>query len=352
MARVLTVKTPQGGQYNIFIGHGGLDKLANVNGEADIAVLPRAFVVTNTTLAPLYGEKLAASLPNARLAITLDGEQYKTLETVRQLYNEFVDAGLNRDGTVFALGGGVLGDTAGFAAASYMRGVPLVQIPTTLLSMVDSSVGGKVGVDLPQGKNLVGAFKQPEMVVIDLDVLDTLPDNEWRNGMAEVIKHGLIADETLLASELHTRENAEELVGRAIQVKIDVVQQDPYEQGIRAHLNLGHTFGHAIERVTQYQVAHGEGVAVGLLAAARLSARLGFCDAGLPGMVEEILTRTGLPTRLGDLDPEAIYTAMGTDKKRKGGSLRFVLIKGIGEPFLQAGIDKADVIAVLDGMRG
>lgn len=351
MAKVIKVNAPGGDTYYILIGSGGLEKLL-VNAQGISAEgAPRTAIVTNTTLAPLYGEALAQALPDCKLITIPDGEQYKNLETVAYLYHEFVAAGLDRHSIVFALGGGVVGDTVGFAAATYMRGIRFVQIPTTLLSMVDSSVGGKVGVDLPQGKNLVGAFKQPDMVMVDLNVLSTLPEREWRCGMAEVIKHGLLADSTLLDPEMHTPDRCEELVYRAIKVKVDVVQRDPYERDIRAHLNLGHTFGHAIEQVTQYQVAHGEGVAIGLMAAAGLSYILGLCDASLPEQVEDILNRTGLPTRTGGLDPEDIYAAMATDKKWKSGRSRFVLLRGIGEPLIMEGVSKHDVLQVLEQLR-
>jgi 3-dehydroquinate synthase len=312
----------------------------------------KVVVITNTTLAPLYGEQLVQSLPDASLATMPDGEQFKTLDTVAKLYVDLVEAGLDRGGTVVALGGGVVGDTAGFAAASYMRGVRLVQIPTSLLSMVDSSVGGKVGVDLPQGKNLVGAFKQPEVVLIDPDVLATLPEREWRCGMGEIIKHGLLADEGLLAPELWAKDRAAELVRRAVQVKVDVVQQDPYERGVRAHLNLGHTFAHAIERVSQYSWLHGEAVGVGLVAAARLSYALGLCDSGLAEEVEDIVDKVGLPTRLGELDPEALFAAMGTDKKWQAGHSRFVLLRGMCQPEIVEDVPKATIIQVLQEMVG
>ncbi|MBC7813146.1 MAG: iron-containing alcohol dehydrogenase, partial [Burkholderiales bacterium] len=199
---------------------------------AEFGLTGRVIVATNTTLAPIYGEALAASLPNAAVVTMPDGEQYKTGDSVSQLYGQFVDVGLDRSGTVIALGGGVVGDTVGYAASTYMRGVRLLQIPTSLLAMVDSSVGGKVGVDVPQGKNLVGAFKQPEAVIIDSDVLRTLPEREWRCGMAEVIKHGLLADRGLLdmvnnlspdPSLLAESQSAADLVRRAVQVKVDVV---------------------------------------------------------------------------------------------------------------------------------
>jgi 3-dehydroquinate synthase len=348
MAERIPVDAP-GGSYDILIVAGALrDLRQNVDA---YRLEGKIVVATNETLAPLYGEMLAAALPDAALVIIPDGEQYKMLATVAQLYADFINVELDRTGTVIALGGGVLGDTVGFAAATYMRGVRLVQIPTTLLAMVDSSVGGKVGVDLPQGKNLVGAFKQPAVVLIDTDVLATLPAREWRCGMAEVIKHGLLADEKLLDPALHTLERASELIHLAVQVKVDIVQQDPYEQGIRAHLNLGHTFAHAIERVTDYRWLHGEAVGVGLLAAARLSHRLALCDADLPQRVEEILTMTGLPRHTNGLDPEAVYAAMFTDKKWQNRKSRFVLLRGVGQPVIVEGIEEAAVIQVLSELR-
>jgi 3-dehydroquinate synthase len=318
-------------------------------------------IVTNTTLAPLYGGALFDSYANAALAIIPDGEQYKTLETVAKLYSDFVEAGLDRGGTVIALGGGVVGDVAGFAAATYMRGVQFIQIPTSLLAMVDSSVGGKVGVDLPQGKNLVGAFKQPKTVIIDPQFLRTLPLREWRCGMAEVIKHGLLADETLLQriealGEWHDAppqmddDQLANMIERAVQVKVDVVQRDPFEKGERAHLNLGHTFAHAIEQVTHYAVPHGEAVAVGLVAATRLSSARGLCDETVPERVEKILEQVGLPRRLGDLDPEEVFAAMATDKKWQGGRSRFVLMRGVGQPVIVQDVPKEQIITILEGL--
>ncbi|MBL8133678.1 MAG: 3-dehydroquinate synthase [Anaerolineae bacterium] len=314
----------------------------------------RLAVITNVTLQRLYGDLLRLALPEALIIAVPDGEAHKTLATVAQMYAEMVDGGLDRQSTVVAFGGGVVGDMAGFAAATYMRGVSLVQVPTSLLSMVDSSVGGKVGVDLPQGKNLVGAFKQPEVVLIDPALLATLPARERACGMAEIIKHGLIADPILLdlISRRASLEHDAELIRRAVQVKIDVVQQDPYEQGIRAYLNLGHTFGHAIEQASGYALAHGEAVGIGLVAAALLSARLGMIDAGLVDEVRRLVTLVGLPTRMGALDPEVVYDFMRSDKKKKAGKLRFVLLSGIAQPQIAADVDVQDVLAVLTELRG
>lgn len=337
------VKSPTS-DYHIWVVDGLLDTIdqhldkLNLNGHVAI--------VTNETVAPLYGEKLRDKLPNTDLIVVPDGEEYKTLETVSMVYDKLIDVGADRNTVLIALGGGVIGDMAGFVAATFMRGIKLIQIPTTLLSMVDSSVGGKVGVDLPQGKNLVGAFKQPEVVIIDPQVLNTLPDLQWRCGMAEAVKHGFISDPSLLEPTLWEKENAGHLVRKAVQVKVDVVEVDPYEHGIRMHLNLGHTFGHAIEQVTHYEVQHGEAVAIGIVKAAKLSQKLGLIDGDLVGQIESILRQIGLPTDI-DLDPEAWYAAMSTDKKWKGGKSRFVLLKGLGEATVVEGLPKEDVLTVL-----
>ncbi len=340
MAQRITVTSPTS-SYDITIERGAL---------AQFELAGRCAIVTNTTLAPLYGAALFKRLPDAVLVTISDGEQYKTLDTVAQLYGKFVEAGLDRSSTVIALGGGVVGDTAGFAAATYMRGVRLVQIPTTLLAMVDSSVGGKVGVDLPEGKNLVGAFKQPDAVLIDPDVLSTLPEREWRCGAAEAIKHALIADPGLL-DLIDPQGDQAAMIARAMQVKVSVVQQDPYEQNIRAYLNFGHTFAHAVEQVSGYQWLHGEAVGVGMVAAGRLSASLGLLDQSSADQIEAIVQRYGLPTRLDALDPEALYAAMATDKKWRGGHSRFVLLEAFGKPKIVTDVPPEQVIEVLQSLR-
>jgi 3-dehydroquinate synthase len=349
VAEHIRVDAPGGG-YDIGIEPGLLtppDRLIQ-----EFRLGGKVVVATNRTLAPLYGGRLARDLPQAALVIMPDGEQHKTLQTVEQLYHDFVNAGLDRSGTIIALGGGVVGDTVGFAAASYMRGVRLVQIPTSLLAMVDSSVGGKVGVDLPEGKNLVGAFKQPDAVLIDPEVLETLPERERRCGVAEVIKHGLLADAELLNPDLLCApERISELVRRAIRVKVEIVQADPYEQNIRAHLNLGHTFAHAIEQASGYRWLHGEAVAVGLLAALRLSLALGLCDDELIERLSSTLALFELPRMIGDLDPAAIYAAMATDKKWKGGRSRFVLLRRVGEPVIVEDVPKESIIEVLEALK-
>lgn len=344
MAHTLTVTSPDG-TYNIIIERGARARLAAVvDGR-------RAAIVTNPTIAALHEAALLDVLPGVATAYMPDSEAHKTMTTVESLCRAFAQQGLDRSSVVVAFGGGVVGDTAGFAAASYMRGVRLIQMPTTLLAMVDSSVGGKVGVDLPDGKNLVGAFKQPDAVLIDPEYLATLPPKEWRCGMAEVIKHGLLADPVLLDPALWQPERAEDLIRRAVQVKIDVVEQDPYEKGVRAHLNLGHTFAHAVEAVTQYAWAHGEAVGFGLVCAARLSARLGLCSTDFAASVEDTVAELGLPTRSGGLESGTLWAAMATDKKWQSGRSRFVLLKGAQQPTVVEGVSRDDVIAVLDALQ-
>ncbi|HLY26954.1 MAG TPA: 3-dehydroquinate synthase [Aggregatilineales bacterium] len=307
-------------------------------------------VVTNETIAPLYGEAVVASLRNAVLVTLPDGESYKTLDSIRLLYDAFFKAELDRNSIIIGLGGGVIGDMAGFAAATFLRGVRFVQAPTSLLAVVDSSIGGKVGVDVPQGKNLIGAFKQPEMVVVDTSVLATLPDVEWRCGVAEAVKAGLIRDTRLMDVGLYRRGETA-FIPWAIAFKVAIVQEDPYENGPRAFLNLGHTFGHALEQVSGFKWRHGEAVALGLLAAARLSQLHGLCDMNLPRQVEQMLRALDLPVRYRDYKPADIRAAMGTDKKRAGGKVRFVLLHAPGDPVLCDDVPDRKVLDVLESLR-
>lgn len=312
----------------------------------------RAAVVTNTTLAPLYGADLVARLPGGTLITVPDGEQHKTLDTLRAIYDHLLAAGADRATLIVGLGGGVIGDVAGFAAATFMRGVPFIQAPTSLLAMVDASIGGKVGVDLPQGKNLAGAFKDPLAVFADTDALATLPEIEWRCGMAEVLKAALIGDPPLL-DDLPRDPVAgmDPVIARAIAVKIAVVNQDRLEHGPRAYLNLGHTFAHAIEQVSGYAWKHGQAVAVGMVAAARLAERRGVARAGLAGRVEVATAALGLPVSLAGLEPADLWDAMGHDKKWRDGAATFVLLEDIGRPVIARDVPRADVLAVLDGLR-
>jgi shikimate kinase / 3-dehydroquinate synthase len=251
------------------------------------------------------------------------GEAHKNLETISQLWQGFLAAGMDRKSTVIALGGGVIGDMAGFAASTYMRGIAWVGVPTTLLSMVDASLGGKTGFDLPQGKNLIGSFYPPKLVLADPELLKTLPEAELISGMAEVVKHGIISDPQLF--ELCGRgldwvkEHTEEVVKRAMAVKIKVIEEDPYEKGIRAALNLGHTVGHAVELVSKFKLRHGEAIAIGTVAEAKYAAWIGLAGVGLVEAVTKSFEALGLPTQIpGELPREEIIRAMRVDKVEIG----------------------------------
>ncbi len=347
----LTVHYP-GGTYPVHIGIGLLEHIGGVLRAAGAAEGSRVAVVSNATIAPLYIAQVEKSLRAAGLCpfacIVPDGEQYKTLATVTRLYDQFLEGALGRADTVLALGGGVIGDIAGFAAATFMRGVRFVQLPTTLLAMVDASVGGKTGVDLPQGKNLVGAFKQPQAVLIDPAVLATLPVEEFRSGMAEVIKHGIIA-----APDLLTRlERASKTIGpshiaEALRVKIAIVEEDPFEQGRRAVLNLGHTVAHGLERLSGYTMRHGEAVSIGMVAAARISRALGLADPALPDYIAGLLAAWGLPVHCPPYQVDSVFEAMTHDKKKRGKNLRWVLPRAVGEVEIREDVPVEIVRSVL-----
>jgi len=282
------------------------------------------------------------------------GEESKTIGTIETLWNVFLDAGIERRSTVVALGGGVMGDLAGFAAATYKRGIPWVVVPTSLLAMCDASLGGKTGADLPQGKNLIGAFHPPSLVIIDPATLDTLPEKEMRNGMAEVIKHGIIGDPVLfevcnLGWEALT-DNWDEIIRRAIAVKVQVIQNDPYEKGERAVLNLGHTLGHAIEAVSNYTIRHGEAVSIGIVASARLAVRLGIAERGVEAIIRETLQGLGLPTEIPEeIDRIRLRDVMMLDKKRTSGKIQMIVPVRIGE--VKWGIEIEDIGLLVDRRR-
>jgi 3-dehydroquinate synthetase len=245
----------------------------------------------------------------------------------------------------------MIGDLAGFAAATYLRGLRWVCVPTSLLAMVDASIGGKVGVDLPAGKNLAGAFHPPIATISDLDLLNTLPDREYRSGLAEVIKVGLIADLELFEMIEQGQADRREMIWRALEVKIDIVRADPFESGRRAALNVGHTIGHGLEAVSGYQLRHGEAVAIGLIAEAKIAERLGLARSRLSDRIEHVIDRVGLPTRYTDLEGEAIMAWMRSDKKRQAGQLKFALPRSIGDVVVGIAVEDAVVREVLASLR-
>ena len=303
----------------------------------------QVMVVSNNTIAPLYLDNITQQLTNFDTASVIlpDGEQYKTLDTLNIIFTALLEQRFNRDCTLIALGGGVVGDITGFAAASYQRGIAFLQIPTTLLAQVDSSVGGKTGVNHPLGKNMIGAFHQPGCVVIDTDTLDTLDDRQLAAGLAEVIKYGLIRDAgffdwleaNMAALKARDKQALAYAIERSCSIKAEMVAADERESGQRALLNLGHTFGHAIETGTGYgNWLHGEAVATGMLMAADLSARHGWVSAETVQRTEQLLQLAGLPTSPpDDMDENQFMKLMAIDKKVIDGDLRLVLLKSIGE---------------------
>ncbi len=334
--------------YEIVIGSGLL-------GSADIyKSLPRgrtALVVSNQTVAPLYADKLSAALKgiyaDVQQVVLPDGEAYKDWPTLNLIFDHLLAKACDRKTVLFALGGGVIGDMTGFAAACYMRGVPYVQVPTTLLAQVDSSVGGKTAINHPAGKNMIGAFYQPRMVIADLDTLDSLPEREISAGLAEVIKYGPIADndffvwlEQNLDSLLRRDKQAlAYAIRRSCEIKAWVVGQDEREAGLRAILNFGHTFGHAIEAALGFgKWLHGEAVGCGMVMAADLSQRLGFIDESYLRRITQIVERAGLPVKAPALGASTYIELMRVDKKAEAGNLQFVLIETPG----RAGVHGAD----------
>jgi len=337
--------------YPIHVGSGLL-------GQAELlrAHLPRkrAAIITNTTVAPLYLAQLQATLQALGVSsvpvILPDGEEYKNAETLNQIYDALLENRCERTTPLIALGGGVIGDMTGFAAATYLRGVPFIQIPTTLLAQVDSSVGGKTGINHPLGKNMIGAFYQPQLVLADIDTLNTLPGNELAAGMAEVIKYGLIRDLPFLewleqnTEKLMARDTAalQYAIARSCQNKAEVVAADERESGERALLNLGHTFGHAIESGMGYgNWLHGEGVAAGTVMAADLSQRLGWITGDEVARVRHLLQRAKLPVVSPELGVEKYLDLMGLDKKVEGGKIRFVLLKQLGHAVVEGNVPPA-----------
>lgn len=349
--------------YPIHIGPGLLAEGARI---AEALPAPRAVVVTNETVAPLYEEGLVGGLEAAGVAVrdTIrlpDGEAHKTLATLETVYDRLLALQADRRTALVALGGGVIGDLAGFAAATYQRGVPFVQVPTTLLAQVDAAVGGKTAVNHPRGKNMIGAFYQPRVVIADTDTLSTLPDRELRAGFAEVVKYGLIRDPELFAYlERHVDdilgrdpEALTEVIHRSCRNKAEVVAADEREAGSRALLNLGHTFAHAIETGTGYtEWLHGEAVAVGLVMAAEASRRLGFFPGEGVTRLRTLLDRAGLPVAGPEDLPAARYLAlMGVDKKAEAGRIRFVLLEDVGAAFLTAEVPEEVVTAAIEACR-
>ena len=344
--------------YPIHIGSGLLDRPE--------LILPhikqkRVVVVTNETVAPLYLARLSSALSTGGVevlpVVLPDGEQFKTWETLNQIFDALLGARCERSTILIALGGGVIGDMGGFAAACYQRGMPFIQVPTTLLSLVDSSVGGKTAINHPLGKNMIGAFYQPKLVLADIATLDTLPDRELKAGLAEVIKYGLIRDPEFFVwleinlDKLLARDQASLIhaVHRSCTNKAEVVAADERESGERALLNLGHTFGHAIETGMGYgEWLHGEAVAAGTLIAAELSCRLGWIDVDMVARIERLFVRAGLPVMAPRLGAARYLELMSHDKKVQDGKLRLVLLRGLGQAVVSDVATDEQIVAAIE----
>jgi len=348
--------------YPIYIGVDNLGMLSEALRAA--GARGTAGLVTDTNVAPLYGRAVDRIVAGAGLRcvthVMLAGEEHKRLSEIEAICGTFLDAGLDRSSIAVALGGGVVGDVTGFAASAYMRGIPFIQVPTTVLAQVDSSVGGKTGVNHPLGKNTIGAFYQPSAVIIDLTMLRTLPPRELRAGMAEVIKHGVIADTALFdyaerhAGAILDKDLAaiEWPIRRSCEIKSAVVAEDETEQGLRAILNYGHTFGHAIEAVTHYEVfLHGEAVSLGMRAAGALARQLGMVDATFVDRQRACCAAYGLPVRWPDLPVDDALAAMRKDKKARTGAMKFILPEAMGKVVQRTDVTEAQARAAFDAVR-
>ncbi len=346
--------------YTVYIGSGLLGK---EHSAFDVAVGSTVLIVSNETVAPLYLDMLTKSLAgvNVHSLILPDGESFKTVGRWTQIIDKLIDIRATRDATIFTLGGGVIGDMGGFAAASYMRGIDFVQIPTSLLAQVDASVGGKTGFNHPAGKNLIGAFHQPTAVLVDINTLETLPAREFSAGLAEVVKIAAIRDAGFLEwlEENNTAIMAREqqvissMIKRSIVNKADVVAEDEREAGVRALLNFGHTFAHALETMTGYhRYLHGEAVSIGMMVAARLSEIRRFCSAGFSDRLGALLQSFQLPLGVpADLDPADILETMKLDKKVIAGSARLILIRAAGQGFIDSTSEESQIIAAINASQ-
>lgn len=353
----------QSQSYEICIGYDILNRIAMMFANSGIS--DRYVIVTDDCVRTLYGEDLLAHLRNMGVESDLiafpAGERSKNFQTVLDLSKRLLDLGVDRKSALIALGGGVAGDLTGFVASVFMRGIPVIQVPTTLMAQVDSSIGGKTGVNLPSGKNLLGTFHQPEMVLIDIKYLESLSEEEYHNGLAEIVKYGVIKGEPLFGKledgvDLLRARNMcllEEIIRMACKIKSDIVDQDEREKGLRRILNFGHTFAHAMEAASEYRYSHGESVAVGMIAASRLSERVAGLAREQLLRIERIIAGLGLRNRI----PQEILTddmlsALRQDKKKERNCINYVALKKIGEPFVLKDLAEEVVRETIEGLRG
>jgi 3-dehydroquinate synthase len=358
---IVMVKLPDA-SYGVSVRSGLIRGAGQVIRE--LSTRARVGVVTDDRVAPHFLDTLVASLRAEKFDVVSvvlpSGEEHKTLASVGRIFDELLPHKWERTFPLIALGGGVIGDMTGFAAASILRGVPFIQMPTTLLAMVDASVGGKTGVNHATGKNLIGAFHQPIAVLADVEALRTLPPREFRSGLAECIKHDVIADADGFnrlekTIDAIVKQDDPELLGQLVthnvMIKASVVERDPFEHGIRAHLNFGHTFGHGIEKASGYQMLHGECVALGMVAACDVAVRRGLLADSSRRRVVELIARAGLPTKGLTLPTDAILDAMGSDKKVRDGKLRFVLPDRIGNVIIKSDVEPSMVRDAIEALR-
>ncbi len=348
--------------YEIRIGKDIIDRMALIIGKNHKA--GNYVVITDNCVGSLYGQKFQSRLKDAGLNVHIiefpAGEASKNINTVLDIAGKLLKLEADRETCLIALGGGVVGDIAGFVASIFMRGVPYIQIPTTLIAQVDSSIGGKTGVDLPHGKNLLGTFYQPCAVFVDLSFLETLPEKEFNNGLAEIIKYGAIDDEKMFhalernieAIKLKDSKLMLNFVETCCQIKKSIVEIDEKEQGLRRILNFGHTLGHALETISQYKITHGEGVALGMTAAARLSEKMGYLSCNETRRIEALIRSAGLPGKIPkSFAGDSIISLLRMDKKKKGDIIHFVLLKKIGMPFISGNIEPKLITAVIEEMK-
>ena len=348
--------------YEIRIGYKIIDRIALIIGKNHKA--GHYILITDDCVGSLYSKQMMNCFNDVGLNINLieftAGESSKNISTVLNIAGKLLELRADRGTMLIALGGGVVGDMVGFIASIYMRGIPYIQIPTTLIGQVDSSIGGKTAIDLSQGKNLLGSFCQPQSVFVDLAFLETLPEKEFNNGLAEIIKYGIIDDEKmfrLLEGNMEAIKNRDselltKLVESCCRIKKSIVEIDEKEQGLRRLLNFGHTLGHAIEAVSKYSISHGEGVALGMIAAARISQKKKYLDSVQVKRIEEIILRSGLPVKIPrDISADDIVSRLAMDKKKKGDVVHFVLLKKIGMPFVNGGIENKLIADIIEGMK-
>ncbi len=349
--------------YEIFIGEdiaGDEGWITTLKNRVD-----RYVIITDSEVNPLYGKLVQEKFGHTGLPVDIieipAGESSKSVTTVLDVVSQLISLKVSRKSVLIALGGGVVGDVTGFIASIYMRSIPYLQIPTTLLAQVDSSVGGKTGVDLPEGKNLLGTFYQPKAVYIDLSFLKTLSDKDFANGLAEIIKYGIIGDQNLFEFLEHESDGINErkpslmksLVGRSCKIKADIVEMDEKELGLRRILNFGHTLGHGLEAASDYTLSHGEAISIGMVGAAKISHRLDYLDRASYKRIVDLIKHYELPTNIpAGIETSRILDFLATDKKAVGGQLHFVLVKKIGVPFVTPEVPSGVVVEAVEELQG